>query len=90
MVPAYLTMLVTSLDTYSNFLVLRDDNGTVDSESALRSAGILMSGVRAPQPALWPDGGPKILRSLLCKLALYKKPSNQPGCDSVPNYRCVQ
>ncbi|GFO18098.1 hypothetical protein PoB_004460300 [Plakobranchus ocellatus] len=29
--------------------------GTVDSESALRSAGTLLSRVRAPPPAPWPN-----------------------------------
>ncbi|GFO18110.1 hypothetical protein PoB_004461500 [Plakobranchus ocellatus] len=33
--------------------------GTVASESALRSAGTLLSRVRAQQSASWPDGGPK-------------------------------
>ncbi|GFO43520.1 hypothetical protein PoB_007002500 [Plakobranchus ocellatus] len=32
--------------------------GTVDGESALRSAGTFLSWVRAPSPAPWPDGGP--------------------------------
>ncbi|GFO23755.1 hemocyte protein-glutamine gamma-glutamyltransferase-like [Plakobranchus ocellatus] len=49
---------------------------TVASESALRSAGTLLSRVRAPLPALWPDGGPKRLRSPCCGLALYKKPNS--------------
>ncbi|GFO30779.1 hypothetical protein PoB_005728400 [Plakobranchus ocellatus] len=33
--------------------------GTVVSESAMRCAGTLLSRVRAPLPAPWPDGGPK-------------------------------
>ncbi|GFN77525.1 Zinc finger protein 233 [Plakobranchus ocellatus] len=37
--------------------------GTVASESALRSAGTLLLGVRAPPPASWPDRGCKSLRS---------------------------
>ncbi|GFN84792.1 tumor protein p53-inducible protein 13 [Plakobranchus ocellatus] len=37
--------------------------GTVARESALRSAGTLLSRVRAPPPAPWPDGGPESLRS---------------------------
>ncbi|GFN97223.1 hypothetical protein PoB_002372900 [Plakobranchus ocellatus] len=37
--------------------------GTVADESALRSAGTLLSRVRAPPPAPWPDGGPESLRS---------------------------
>ncbi|GFO06824.1 hypothetical protein PoB_003332900 [Plakobranchus ocellatus] len=35
---------------------------TVACESALRSAGTLLSRVRAPLPAPWPDGGPESLR----------------------------
>ncbi|GFO49372.1 hypothetical protein PoB_007587700 [Plakobranchus ocellatus] len=31
----------------------------VDSESALRAAGITRSQVRAPSPVPWPDGGPE-------------------------------
>ncbi|GFN85451.1 hypothetical protein PoB_001195700 [Plakobranchus ocellatus] len=45
----------------------------VARESALRSAGILLSRVRAPLPAPWPDGGPESLRSPCCGLAIYKK-----------------
>ncbi|GFO25924.1 hypothetical protein PoB_005242900 [Plakobranchus ocellatus] len=45
---------------------------TVACESALRSAGILLSRVRAPLPAPWPDGGPESLRSPCCGLAIYK------------------
>ncbi|GFO30287.1 hypothetical protein PoB_005679200 [Plakobranchus ocellatus] len=43
---------------------------TAASESALRSAGTLLSRVRAPPPAPWPDGGPESLRSPCCGLAL--------------------
>ncbi|GFO45001.1 hypothetical protein PoB_007150600 [Plakobranchus ocellatus] len=49
--------------------------GSVVTESALRSAGTLMSRVRAPPPAPWPDGGPKSLSSPCCKLAIYQKPN---------------
>ncbi|GFN91420.1 hypothetical protein PoB_001792600 [Plakobranchus ocellatus] len=45
---------------------------TVACESALRSAGTLLSRVRAPLPAPWPDGGPESLRSPCCGLAIYK------------------
>ncbi|GFO32115.1 hypothetical protein PoB_005862000 [Plakobranchus ocellatus] len=53
--------------------------GTVASESALRSAGTLLSRVRAPLPALWPDGGLKSLRSPCCGLAIYKKTKTKPN-----------
>ncbi|GFN80950.1 hypothetical protein PoB_000745600 [Plakobranchus ocellatus] len=46
--------------------------GTVASESALRSAGTLLSRVRVLPPAPWPDGGPESLRSPWCGLAIYK------------------
>ncbi|GFN82104.1 hypothetical protein PoB_000861000 [Plakobranchus ocellatus] len=46
---------------------------TVACESALRSAGTLLSRVRAPLPAPWPDGGPENLRSPCCGLAIYTK-----------------
>ncbi|GFO03174.1 hypothetical protein PoB_002967900 [Plakobranchus ocellatus] len=46
--------------------------GSVVSESALRSAGTLLSPVRAPPLAPCPDGGPKSLRSPCCGLAIYK------------------
>ncbi|GFN96461.1 hypothetical protein PoB_002296700 [Plakobranchus ocellatus] len=51
-------------------------SGTAVSESALRSAGTLLSRVRAPLPAPWPDGGPKSLRSTCCGLAISKKPKH--------------
>ncbi|GFO26214.1 hypothetical protein PoB_005271900 [Plakobranchus ocellatus] len=41
----------------------RGVGSTVACESALRSAGTLLSPVRAPPPAPWPDGGPESLRS---------------------------
>ncbi|GFO37092.1 hypothetical protein PoB_006359700, partial [Plakobranchus ocellatus] len=50
---------------------------TVACESALRSAGTLLSRVRAPLPAPWPDGGPESLRSPCCGLAIYKKLKTQ-------------
>ncbi|GFO45536.1 hypothetical protein PoB_007204100 [Plakobranchus ocellatus] len=56
--------------------------GTVSSESALRSAVILLLRVRAPPPAPWPDGGPESLRSPFCRLAVYK---NQPSSNSNTN-----
>ncbi|GFN79341.1 hypothetical protein PoB_000584700 [Plakobranchus ocellatus] len=50
----------------------RGVGSTVACESALRSAGTLLSRVRAPLPAPWPDGGPESLRSRCCGLAMYK------------------
>ncbi|GFO26673.1 hypothetical protein PoB_005317800 [Plakobranchus ocellatus] len=50
----------------------RGVGGTVASEPALRSAGTLLSRVRAPPPAPWPDGGPESLRSPCCGQATYK------------------
>ncbi|GFO48922.1 hypothetical protein PoB_007542700 [Plakobranchus ocellatus] len=43
--------------------MLRGVGGTVANESSLRSAGTLLSRLRAPLPAPWPDGGPESLRS---------------------------
>ncbi|GFN89561.1 hypothetical protein PoB_001606700 [Plakobranchus ocellatus] len=50
---------------------------TVACESALRSAGILLSRVRAPPSAPRPDEGPKSLRSPWRGLAIYKNPNPQ-------------
>ncbi|GFN93017.1 hypothetical protein PoB_001952300 [Plakobranchus ocellatus] len=52
--------------------IARGVGSTVACESALRSAGTLLSRVRAPLPAPWPDGGPESLRSPCCGLAIYK------------------
>ncbi|GFO49041.1 ras GTPase-activating protein ngap-like isoform x4 [Plakobranchus ocellatus] len=49
----------------------RSDRGTVTNKSALRSAGILLSRVRAPPPAPWPEGGPESRRSPCCGFAIY-------------------
>ncbi|GFO44625.1 hypothetical protein PoB_007113000 [Plakobranchus ocellatus] len=54
----------------------RGVGGTVASESALRSAGTLLSRIRAPPPAPWPYGGPESLRSPCCGLAILKKKTN--------------
>ncbi|GFO39728.1 hypothetical protein PoB_006623300 [Plakobranchus ocellatus] len=53
--------------------------GTVDSESALRSAGTLLLRVRAPPLAPWPDGRPETLRSAYCGQAMYIHASNLNG-----------
>ncbi|GFO00567.1 hypothetical protein PoB_002707200 [Plakobranchus ocellatus] len=50
----------------------RSVGGIVAIESTLRSAGTLLSRVRAPPPTPWPDGGPESLRSSYCGLAIYK------------------
>ncbi|GFO18105.1 hypothetical protein PoB_004461000 [Plakobranchus ocellatus] len=51
--------------------------GTVVGESTLRSAGILLSRIRASLPAPWPKGWPKSLRSPCCGLAVYQNQLNQ-------------
>ncbi|GFO17874.1 hypothetical protein PoB_004437900 [Plakobranchus ocellatus] len=45
---------------------------TMVSDPTLKSAGIFVSGVRAPPSATWPDGGPQSLRSSCCELAMHK------------------
>ncbi|GFO45440.1 glutamate receptor subunit protein glur5, partial [Plakobranchus ocellatus] len=50
--------------------------GTVDSESALRSAGTLLSRVRTLQPAPSFEGGPENLISPCCRLTIYKNPNS--------------
>ncbi|GFN89187.1 mothers against decapentaplegic homolog [Plakobranchus ocellatus] len=44
-------------------------------ESALKCAGSLLSRVRSPPPAPWPDGGPESLILPCCGLVIY---INQP------------
>ncbi|GFO48989.1 hypothetical protein PoB_007549400 [Plakobranchus ocellatus] len=60
-------------------------SGTVASESALRSAGTLLSRVRAQPPASWSDGGPESLRSPCCGLAIYKNQTliNDKWCSQI-------
>ncbi|GFO13268.1 hypothetical protein PoB_003977300 [Plakobranchus ocellatus] len=62
------------------FFLMWGVDGTVDSESALRSVGALLSRIRAPPPASWPGGGPESLRSPY-GLALFKY---QPLMMSAP------
>ncbi|GFO22107.1 ficolin-2 [Plakobranchus ocellatus] len=50
---------------------IRGVGGTVARESALISAGTLLSRFRAPPPAPRPDGGLQSLRSPYCELAIY-------------------
>ncbi|GFO14956.1 hypothetical protein PoB_004146100 [Plakobranchus ocellatus] len=52
--------------------------GTVASESALRSAGTLLSRVRAPPPAPWPDGGPEKPEITLLWTGYIQKPKPKP------------
>ncbi|GFO05274.1 hypothetical protein PoB_003177900 [Plakobranchus ocellatus] len=60
---------------FLRFAIKRGVGGTVASQSALRSAGTLLSRVRAPlAPPPWPDGEPESLRSPCCELAICKKP----------------
>ncbi|GFN98360.1 hypothetical protein PoB_002486600 [Plakobranchus ocellatus] len=61
---------------------------TVANESTLRSAGSLMSRVRALPPALWPDGGPESLRSPCCGLAISETKLFQSSTEDV-FFRCV-
>ncbi|GFO07680.1 hypothetical protein PoB_003418500 [Plakobranchus ocellatus] len=62
-------------------------SGTVASEYALRSAGTLLSQVRAQPPAPWPDRGPKSLRSPCCGLAIHKNQSLQHA--ELPDSLCL-
>ncbi|GFO30809.1 hypothetical protein PoB_005731400 [Plakobranchus ocellatus] len=57
---------------FSCCLLCEGVGGTVACESILRSAGTLLSRVRAPPSAPRPDGGPKSLRLSCCGLAIYK------------------
>ncbi|GFO36037.1 hypothetical protein PoB_006254200 [Plakobranchus ocellatus] len=57
-------------------LFLGGVGGTVACESALRSAGTLVSRVRAQPSAPRPDGGPKSLRLPCCGLAISSSPSS--------------
>ncbi|GFN87844.1 hypothetical protein PoB_001435000, partial [Plakobranchus ocellatus] len=59
----------------------------VACESALRSAGTLLSRVRAPPSAPRPDGGPKSMRLPCCGLAVYKTQSNPLQLDFVRSNR---
>ncbi|GFN87721.1 hypothetical protein PoB_001422700 [Plakobranchus ocellatus] len=55
-----------------DFKLHGDVAGSVASDSALRSAGSLLSRVRAPPPAPWPGGGSESLRSSCCGVAIPK------------------
>ncbi|GFO18546.1 hypothetical protein PoB_004505100 [Plakobranchus ocellatus] len=71
------------LDVRADYVVIhhhhhRGVGGAVDSEFALRSAGILLTRVRrASQPTPWLDRGPESLRSPCFGLAMHKKPHHQ-------------
>ncbi|GFO47927.1 hypothetical protein PoB_007443200 [Plakobranchus ocellatus] len=72
----HMSFLCAFISTGFYSQLLRDVGGTVVSESVLRSAGTLLSRVRAPMPAPWHDGGPKSVRSP-CELAI-----QQPNLNS--------
>ncbi|GFN93373.1 hypothetical protein PoB_001987900 [Plakobranchus ocellatus] len=62
-------------DQYANAFVncaIGGVGGTVDSKSTFRSAGTLLSRIRAPPSVPWPDGGPESLRLPCSALAIYK------------------
>ncbi|GFO00837.1 hypothetical protein PoB_002734200 [Plakobranchus ocellatus] len=56
----------------------RQQQGPLDSASALRSAGTLVSQVRVSPLLPWLDGGPKSLRSPCCGLATHIDPHLNP------------
>ncbi|GFN90891.1 hypothetical protein PoB_001739700 [Plakobranchus ocellatus] len=56
---------------------LADVGGTLDSEPALRFAGILLSRVQAPPPTPWPVEGPESLKSPRCGLTIHKKQTSR-------------
>ncbi|GFO31647.1 hypothetical protein PoB_005815200 [Plakobranchus ocellatus] len=55
--------------------------GTVASESAVRSAGTLLSRVRVPPSTPWPDEGPESLRSPCCGWAIRKNQTSPEHLD---------
>ncbi|GFO14907.1 hypothetical protein PoB_004141200 [Plakobranchus ocellatus] len=66
--------LLASLQFHNSRLAAGGVGGSVAGEYALRSAGTLLSRVRAPLPAPWSEGVPESLRSPSCGLAIYKNP----------------
>ncbi|GFN86155.1 hypothetical protein PoB_001266100 [Plakobranchus ocellatus] len=55
----------------------KSNGGKIASESALRSAGTILSRVRALPQAPWCEAGPENLRSPCCGLAIQKpKPTD--------------
>ncbi|GFO28898.1 hypothetical protein PoB_005540300 [Plakobranchus ocellatus] len=61
----------------------RSSGGTVDSDSAPRSAETILSRVRTPPPVLWHDGRPESLISFCCGQVMYQ---NYP---SILEGRCL-
>ncbi|GFN88810.1 hypothetical protein PoB_001531600 [Plakobranchus ocellatus] len=69
--------MIVSPDRPRGFLLRKQCRcGTVDSKSALRSVGTILSRVRALPPAPWPGGGPESLKSPCCGLAIHKDQTN--------------
>ncbi|GFO46195.1 hypothetical protein PoB_007270000 [Plakobranchus ocellatus] len=62
-----------------NWAFFRNVHCTVDREPALRSAGTLLSRVRAPLPVPWTVRGPDSLRSSYCRRSL----SSQVGVGGI-------
>ncbi|GFN89540.1 hypothetical protein PoB_001604600 [Plakobranchus ocellatus] len=61
-----------TMNNYTSYNLFGGVGGTVASESALRSAETLLSRVRVPPPAPWPNGAPESLRSPCYGLAINK------------------
>ncbi|GFO17762.1 hypothetical protein PoB_004426700 [Plakobranchus ocellatus] len=66
-IPRIAEMIVRGAD-----LEGKSGGGTGDSASTLRFAETTLSRVRAPPPALWPDGRPDSLISFCCGQAIYQ------------------
>ncbi|GFO30987.1 hypothetical protein PoB_005749200 [Plakobranchus ocellatus] len=78
--------LISPLPSSSSPSCRRGVGGTVDGESALRSAENL-SWIRAPPPVPWPDGGSESLRSP-CGVAIYTKKNRKKSIMSHIELAC--